>query len=326
MVVPRGRTTVHVAVVLLVIVAIAMSAATITALEGGAGIGLLAPDGGGPGDQGPGVDTDPSDPVTGDHPDPIFEGITQVCIPWLQSLRGILGVLALVLAALGAVYWRYNFSTAFLSGNAIVPPVSAAYFFLTNCASGGTGGGGVFHGIVSDVIGTTGGSAGGIPIPPEYLVFAALGVVAVAALAMAVVVREPATVKPEIDRHEAPTVNAAAFAGAAGRAADRIEAANAPVDNAVYRAWLEMTRLLQLTDAETTTPREFANRAVEVGLAKSDVEELTALFTEVRYGGQAAELREGRAVEILRTVQASYGPGTESGDDHGEGTLRNENR
>jgi hypothetical protein len=108
------------------------------------------------------------------------------------------------------------------------------------------------------------------------------------------------------------------FAEAAGRAADRIEEHNADVDNAVYRAWVEMTDLLDVDKPEMYTPGEFADTAVSLGMAEDDVNELTRLFNEVRYGGRDASTREDQALEILRNIEAEYG-GDDQGDDPTEG-------
>lgn len=94
----------------------------------------------------------------------------------------------------------------------------------------------------------------------------------------------------------------------AGRAADHIDESDP--DNAVYQAWLEMTRLLDVDDQRTTTPGEFATAAVDAGMARDDVERLTAAFEGVRYGGAdpSAE-REQEARAALRRIEAAYANG-----------------
>ena len=103
----------------------------------------------------------------------------------------------------------------------------------------------------------------------------------------------------------------AAVAAAAGRAANRIAADDSEdVDNEVYRAWREMTQLLEVDRPETTTPGEFATAATEAGLDRGHVDELTQLFEDVRYGHEATTAeREERAVTILRAIESSYGNG-----------------
>ena len=95
---------------------------------------------------------------------------------------------------------------------------------------------------------------------------------------------------------------------AAGRAATRIEEADEDgVDNEVYRAWEEMTGLLEVDRPETSTPREFATAAIDAGLARQHVEDLTRLFEDVRYGGaETTDEMEARAVSVLRQIETEY--------------------
>ncbi|PSQ15665.1 hypothetical protein BRD00_13465 [Halobacteriales archaeon QS_8_69_26] len=104
---------------------------------------------------------------------------------------------------------------------------------------------------------------------------------------------------------------AAAVGRAAGRAADRIEESE-DLENEVYRAWVEMTRHLDVEHPESSTPAEFARAATEAGMDEEDVEELTWLFEEVRYGGRTAtEERESRAIEALRRIESTYAGGSQ---------------
>jgi len=106
------------------------------------------------------------------------------------------------------------------------------------------------------------------------------------------------TSEPESDR--------AAIGRAAGRAADELESAEG-LGNAVYRAWAEMTAPLPVDDPESSTPAEFATAAVEAGMPRDEVTEVTALFEEVRYGGSEPSAgRERRAVEALRRIEAAH--------------------
>jgi hypothetical protein len=105
---------------------------------------------------------------------------------------------------------------------------------------------------------------------------------------------------------EVDPASTAAVGRAAGRAADRLES-ETDVDNEVYRTWREMTELLDVDDPESTTPGEFATAAVEAGLGREDVDELTHLFEEVRYGGAApSDDYERRAVAVFRRIEAQY--------------------
>ncbi|MFB6197887.1 MAG: DUF4129 domain-containing protein, partial [Halobacteriaceae archaeon] len=93
---------------------------------------------------------------------------------------------------------------------------------------------------------------------------------------------------------------------AAGAAADRI-VASGEAENEVYRAWMEMTDLLDLSEPETKTPGEFASAAREAGMNPDDVDELTQLFEEVRYGGlPATDEAEERAIKCLRRIEEGY--------------------
>lgn len=95
----------------------------------------------------------------------------------------------------------------------------------------------------------------------------------------------------------------------AGDAADRLEADAAAVENEVYRAWQSMTEHLQMENARSSTPQEFADSAVAAGMDPDDVGELTGLFHEVRYGGaDATEEREQRAIDALRHIEDEYAP------------------
>jgi len=93
---------------------------------------------------------------------------------------------------------------------------------------------------------------------------------------------------------------------AAGDAADRIEE-DATVDNEVYRAWAEMAEPLPVEHPETSTPAEFAAAATDAGIRREDVDELTTVFEEVRYGtADATAEREQRAVAALRRIERHY--------------------
>ncbi|MFC4438360.1 MULTISPECIES: DUF4129 domain-containing protein [Natrialbaceae] len=114
-------------------------------------------------------------------------------------------------------------------------------------------------------------------------------------------VAEPGAAAPTTEEAEA-----AAVGSAAGRAADRIDEGTA-VDNEVYRAWREMTALLEVERPESSTPREFADAAVDAGLERDHVEELTRLFEDVRYGDvETTAAMEERAVSVLRRIETEY--------------------
>ncbi|MFT4880359.1 MAG: hypothetical protein ACI9HI_000353 [Salinirussus sp.] len=107
----------------------------------------------------------------------------------------------------------------------------------------------------------------------------------------------------------------AAVGRAAGRAADRLEEGG---DNEVYRAWREMTDLLDVEDPETSTPGEFADAAVDAGLGGEAVHELTRLFEDVRYGDTPPTDSEDRAVAVFRQIEEQYAETAEDGATEGE--------
>jgi hypothetical protein len=237
------------------------------------------------------------------------------CVEFLTNPPAILGILFAVGGILYGSYRRLNVAAALLIGTGVVPVVWASYFLMTNCGGGGSGsGGGLFSG--TSVVSNQGGLSP-VSVPPTAAA-AVLGLFVVAgAVALFRVTGEDETFEP-IEEETPEEPDASDFAAAAGRAADRIEDANVPVDNAVYRAWLEMTSMLDIDDPKTTTPRGFAAEAVAVGLGSEDVSELTELFNEVRYGGQSPEGREDRAVETLRRIEQTYRDGDRS--TNGEGS------
>lgn len=271
------------------------------------------------------VDTDGSSPGPRDGPPPAGEGerinidVSQegssgggesssidavVCIRLLQSPIAILGIVAGVFGVIYGIYRRYNTATAGLFSTGIIPMVMLTYFLLTNCPQrGGTGGGaGVFNGAAA--LNNSGPMLSPPPIPPTAIALLFGGVMVVAVVLLFTSMGDEEEFEPiEEDPEDLETAD---FARAAGRAADRIEETNVAVDNAVYRAWLEMTGLLDIENPDTTAPRDFAEAAIEAGLDEDDVTELAELFTEVRYGGKSAETREDRAIEVLRNIERTY--------------------
>lgn len=233
------------------------------------------------------------------------------CIEPLASTAGTLGVVVGFLALVGLVFKRTNFSTALLASWIILPPVMLGYFMMTNC-----GGGGIIKSGVQNSSGIPGGSSSLIEpvstVPPSAML-GLVGLVLVAAVGLmyrsmsdedVVTVEEDTEEEPELDQ----------FAEAAGRAADRIEERTADVDNAVYRAWVEMTDLIDVENPEVYSAGEFASTAIELGMDEPDVTELTELFNEVRYGDRAADTREDRAVSVLRNIESQYGMDDEQSD------------
>jgi hypothetical protein len=154
--------------------------------------------------------------------------------------------------------------------------------------------------------GGPGASEGGTMVPtPELLGILVVGLLAVGLLA--IVVRN-ADVGPDNERSaEADAETLAAIGRSAGRAADRLGESDAVLDNEVYVAWKEMTEYLDLEHADARTPGEFRTAALGAGMAAPDVDDLTVLFEEVRYGGApATDEREARATRALRRIEDRY--------------------
>jgi hypothetical protein len=156
------------------------------------------------------------------------------------------------------------------------------------------------------------GQTGGAQDLPLAVV-AVIAVLAVAAVGAVLVTREDdddpfeALEESDGEHGEEGLVDVDEFAAAAGRAADRIEDTD-DVDNEIYRAWVEMTAHLDVPHPESSTPGEFAVAAVDAGVDREDVRELTDLFERVRYGHTAAtNERENRALDALRRIEAQYG-------------------
>lgn len=117
---------------------------------------------------------------------------------------------------------------------------------------------------------------------------------------------QPADSTPDAEPSGESAENLEELAAVAGETANRIRQSGA-VENEVYRAWLEMTRALSVSNPRSKTPEEFADVAVRAGMAEEDVEELTRLFNAVRYGSKTPESAdEQRAVDLLERVHESY--------------------
>ncbi|UPV72914.1 DUF4129 domain-containing protein [Halorussus limi] len=155
--------------------------------------------------------------------------------------------------------------------------------------------------------GAPGGSTGTNITDPSVLLMAGLGVALLAAVALLFV--SSSGDEPEDDESFAQPddgTDVRAVGRAAGEAADRIETAT-DVDNEVFRAWREMTDHLDVANPRSSTPSEFAAAAVEAGMAREDVDRLTTLFEEVRYGGESpTEQREEQALDALRRIEREY--------------------
>ena len=224
-----------------------------------------------------------------------------VQVPFLTELLAILaGIAVLAILAYLIIYWREALKIV-LAIAVLLGLLFILFQFLSSSSSPlmEPGNGSVFGG------GGGGGSETTQPSPPSLVFLLILGL----ALAGAVVALFRTTTEDSENpagESEAGGSNAAAVGRAAGRAADRLEQ-EADVDNEVYRTWREMTDLLDVADPETSTPGEFADAAVEAGLGREDVGELTRLFEDVRYGEMhPSDEHERQAVTIFRRIEDRY--------------------
>jgi len=315
---------------------VAMAAIAVGAATVASAVGPGAPAVDSPGDDGETVDGQPL-PKTPSDPDdgPPDEGpmtpsappgdpmeLTR-CVQPLTTWWGGLAYFGAFAAAVGMIKRRYSFGAAFMGLYAIAPPALLSYFLSTDCPTyGGPG------------TGDPGPLPDGLPGPgseplvtnlPAEAVVGVFGVVLVGTAAALYRASGGDTIT-DIEEREAESDDADPFtprdlAAAAGRAADRLEAHNADVDNEVYRAWWEMTSMLDVADPDSATPGEFADAAVAAGMGEDDVAELTRLFEEVRYGkrdaaGEARRAstgsgsvatREKVALSVFRSIEHAYG-------------------
>jgi len=305
-----NRDTVGVVVIaFLAVVGLGITAATVDSTYSsdlpGAG------DGTGPGDGEFGQDDDFGGGQNGEQVDPDDRGtqsplqLPEICIDVLTQAPVILGIIIGILTVVGLAYYRFGFIGASFVAYLVGLPATIGYGLVTQC--GTTGGSGDGGSPIADFIANSpfGGSLATTPVPPAVLI----GIFAVAAVG-AVVALISATGSEDIEapvEEEEDEPDLGEFAAAAGAAADRIESTDADVDNEVYRAWQEMTGLLDLPNPESSTAGQFAAAAVEAGMDEDDVDQLTRLFEEVRYGDMDPEPREDLAVETLRNIEERYG-------------------
>lgn len=311
------RTALQVAVLAVIcVIAIALAAGALTApVEVDRGDG----DGGGGGLDGlfESDETDDGTLLPGEEEtDDVGFGISaleRLCHPQAAD-PGLLGLLVLVYLAIGAVLTRlYNLgvgAVAFVILGTIT--VIVVPLLLVGCDGGGASFELPLSGDSVSVApegGEETADQGSETVTTPSIILVALLFVTLIGLLAALYVGEmsdsddPEEVPPEAELQDGP----AKLASVAGRTADEIDAA-ADVENAVYRAWAEMTQTLSVTDPETTTPGEFATAAVDAGMNPDDVRELTRLFEEVRYGDVAVTpQREQQAIETLRRIEQTYG-------------------
>lgn len=311
---PNGRA---VLLVVVCVVAIGLAAATLPNPDATAGSG--GGFGGGSGGSGVGAGNGSTAGEGSGSAFLPFAGTVQslsLCYPFLTTPAFLVPALLAVALLLALVYWRTNALVVVALLAVLSLPTVLVYSLLTACTfeastpdsspannttrglnttSGGGGGGGGADAAIQAVL------------PTPLLV--ALFVLVLGVTAFVLLRATGDDVEPDRER-SAPadtTPDLHAVGRAAGDAADRIEAGT-DVDNEVYRAWRELTGLLDVDNPATTTPAEFADAARDAGMRDEDVTALTDVFREVRYGGAdpASDDREARAVAALRAIEDAY--------------------
>jgi hypothetical protein len=299
----------RIAFALLTAVALAATAATIDSTVTGGGIG-------GTGGAAGGAPSGAPAPVISVGPEAETLEIEPICVPTLARPPVVAALVFLFFAGQYAVYRRTgSLRSVVATALAVGFPATVLWGFLVACRSGFRLRGIIFGGSegVSLPAGGGGfgmGAGGGGPLTAPIVLF---GLLLAAAIAAALVLFVVSVGDRDSDGTEADSGESAAtetdvhgVGRTAGAAADRIES-DADVDNEVYRAWAEMASSLDVERPESSTPGEFAAAAVDAGMDRADVDELTRLFEEVRYGDERATgARAERAVAALRRIESAY--------------------
>ncbi|WP_276260005.1 DUF4129 domain-containing protein [Haloglomus litoreum] len=287
---------------LLAVLALGGVAATLNPPTGGSGGGSGSGEGAGIGSDSsfrPGGGFEPVDPPELNLPE------------WLGPL---VALVVLLLTAYGCyeLYREYG-PRQLLGGAAAVAAAALALYALLSLLDG-AGSPDRGSALPSERLSPSGGGASAgetvtRAVDPPTALLVVLGLALIGAVV--VIVRASGDEEVELETpastEDPPETDVSAVADAAGRAADRIEA-DADLENAVFRAWREMTADLPVDSPDTSTPAEFADAAVAAGMDRTDVAELTRLFEEVRYGDRpATDERAANATAALRRIERSYG-------------------
>jgi len=288
------------------LLAVGVAAATLTSTSNGPAAGSGGGGGGGNGSFIPLPDPEPAEPTTLD-------------IPFVEFILLALVVTLVALLVYAAVFQRDLFRRIVAVAVPFVLAGILAYILFLVLGDLSLGGSPEQPGVLgggSTPSGPPGGGDADDPSSPS-LPLGLLAVLGVALVGVALVVRRVQGASAEPGAEEAVDPGgegrAVAVGRAAGRAADRLEEGGA--DNEVYRAWREMTDLLEVEDPETSTPGEFADAAVDAGLRGADVRELTRLFEDVRYGDERPAAYEQRATAVFRRIETQYTEPVEEDDD-----------
>ncbi len=303
---------------------LALAAATLdTTQTGGSDFGSGGGSGGGdgPGDGGsrptPSPETPDPQPTAAQEP----EQPPELCAPIVKEPPVIIAVVLAAVITFLLLLKYYNEFVAIAGTLMVFGPIGLIMLVLARCerpepdpeldpgnlssgnSSGGSGG--------------VGGDGSGLTEPTLPILLLAIVAVLIVLGAVAYYLTGDDTIgdagddpdEDADDEEDGAAVDAADVAKVgrmAGEAADRLEASG-DFENEVYRAWREMTRPLNVPRPQSSTPREFAEAAVGAGMNGDDVDRLTELFDEVRYGGrEATPEREREAVSLLRSIEAAY--------------------
>ncbi|WP_227355248.1 DUF4129 domain-containing protein [Haladaptatus salinisoli] len=299
-----------VVIALLCVLAISLAAATLNSAvteDGSGGTGF------GSGSGGTGFGEENRSSPSGGRGAALSVPIELPCYPVLASGPAILAIAGAFLLLVGVAYRRKGLLGAFAIVGPVGVPILLVHALLTACTvSAPRGSKGRLLPFNRSNFSLPGGGSGGLGdgastvMTPSLALFVVLGIALVGAVVL--LVKSSGGSEPDTPASEETPgeEDVAAVGRAAGEAADRIES-EASVENEVYRAWREMTRHLDVRAPESSTPGEFAAAAVDAGMGREDVSELTAVFEEVRYGGEdATGDRERRAVSALRRIERRY--------------------
>lgn len=316
----KRDTAVALVLALLALLAIGLAAATLDnpVSSSGDGFGSGSGDGSGSGENAK-ERTETEDNSTSLGIPGLQEGKIESAAPcwtWLDTFWVRLGIVLTILAIAAIIAYVTKVP---VFGLAMIVPLSfftyIVFLILTSCGvfqfnlGGGIGLGQGSPSGNNSSGGGMGSAAETVASQPSLLLGIILVILVIAAVILLFVATGDAGEEPEEPQElppEPPTPDIGAVGRAAGEAADRI-AGEADTGNEVYRAWAEMTEHLAVEGPESSTPAEFAEAAVDAGMAPDDVRELTKLFEEVRYGTvEATADREERAVAALRRIEAGY--------------------
>lgn len=308
----------------LAVLALAVAAATLTdaVAVGGEGSSLGGGSGGGVGDDdGEGLGEEGGSSLGSTSSDLRLD----VCVKWLTDPL-VAGGILLFLLGVGAAEWYLTkeFLVGFAVFVMVAIPVGFVYYLLTACrgveSQLGLAGRAqenlsIFPGAGAGGGGSGAGGAASTVSQPQVALLLVLGLAILVAVGLVLTGTGDDDPPAAADADEGPPEpDVAAVGRVAGDAADRISG-DAAVENEVYRAWREMTDHLDVANPHSSTPAEFAEAAVDAGMARDDVDDLTEVFEAVRYGPyEPTADREERAVAALRRIEAAYAGGDASAE------------